>query len=325
MIVDCALYKEGQRVPGRLDLTEVSGSLDDPSSFVWLGLAEPTPAELDAVQRAFNLHELVVEDIVESHQRPKLEVYDEALVVMLKSVRYDEDREEVEFGEIQVFLGDQYAVVVREGRPLPLTGVRRRLEQRPDLLELGPSSVVYAVLDHVVDAYLPALSEISKDLEEVELAVFSDDPEVDNPVERIYKLKREVTRFYGALFPLLSPLTDLTSRNAPFVNPEMRKYFRDVLDHATRAMEQIVSFRDSLTAILDANLTRVTIRQNEDMRKISAWVAIAAVPTTLGAVWGMNFEHMPELMWEWSYPVVLGFIAVVCSFMYWRFRKAGWL
>jgi magnesium transporter len=323
VIVDCAVYDKGRRRTGTLEIEEAAAACHDAESFVWLGLYEPTEQEFEQVRRAFDLHELAVEDAIEAHQRPKLEVYDESIFVVLRTVRYVDAIEQVEFGEIQVFVGDGFVVHVRHGEASALRDARRRIEARPDLLELGPGAVLYAVLDRVVDDYLPAVHGLENDIREVELEVF--DESGANPVERIYKLKREVIEMHQASVPLLEPLDLLTTRTFPWVHDDFREYFRDVRDHLQRVRDEVVAFRDLLTSVLEANLTRVSVRQNEDMRKISAWVAIAAVPTAVAGIYGMNFKHMPELDEVWAYPAVLLLIAISCVVLHRFFRRSGWL
>jgi len=323
VIVDCAVYQDGHREPGSLALDQVADACRRRDAFVWIGLYEPSDEEFANVTREFQLHELAVEDAVRAHQRPKLELYDESMFVVLKTARYVDETETVQFGEIQIFIGDGFVVHVRHGEASPLAEARRRVEQRPDLLKLGPGAVAHAILDKVVDDYAPVLAGIENDIGEVEYEVFSESD--TNPVERIYKLKREVLELHGATLPLVEPLEELTDRTFALLPDDLDKYFRDVHDHLLRIVLRVVTARDLLSSVLEANLTRVSVRQNEDMRKISAWVAIAAVPTMIAGVYGMNFEHMPELEWRLGYPLVVAFMVAVCSFLYWRFRRSGWL
>jgi len=308
---------------GRLALEHVPAACLRPDSFVWLGLYEPTEEEFEAVRVAFNLHELAVEDAVKAHQRPKLEVYDDSLFLVLKTARYLDAEETVEFGEIQVFVGDHFLVHVRHGEATALASVRRAVEGREDLLRCGPGAVLHAIVDHVVDDYGPVVAGLDKDIREVELEVFTEG--VDNPVERIYKLKREVLELRQAVLPLEDALEALHTRKYELIHEDIREYFRDVHDHALKVEEQVNTFSDLLTSVLSANLTRVSVRQNEDMRKISAWVAIAAIPTMVAGIYGMNFSHMPELDWIAGYPVVLGTMGAVCGLLYRFFRRSGWL
>ncbi|QGG95023.1 magnesium/cobalt transporter CorA [Actinomarinicola tropica] len=323
MIVDCAEYDQGARRPGRASLSDLGQRERGDGRFVWLGLFEPTAEEFSEVMDALGLHPLASEDAVEAHQRPKLEIYDGTLFLVLKTARYDDPTETVEFGELLIFVGADFIVVVRHGAASALAEVRAELEADPERLALGPAAVLHGILDRVVDDYAPVMAGIDDDIGEVEAAVFSDTP--TNPVERIYKLKREVLGVHRALGPLVDPLHRLSSQPLPTVPPAVRSYFRDVEDHLVRVTEQNETNRDLLTSVLEANLTRVSVRQNEDMRKISAWVAMAAVPTLVAGVYGMNFDHMPELDWRFGYPAVLAAMAVICLTLFRYFRRSGWI
>jgi magnesium transporter len=322
MIVDCAVYRDGCRL-GRLELRDAYkvGSLE--GSFVWIGLYEPTPEEFESVRRQFQLHELAVEDAIKAHQRPKLEQYGDSLFVVLKTARYVDSDEMVELGEIMLFIGDGFVVVVRHGQATELRSVRGRMESRPDMLRRGPGAVLLAIVDQVVDDYVPVVEALDNDIQQIEQEVFSELHK--NPTERIYNLKRQVLEFHRATASLLDPLDRLARRPFDLIHPDLPPYFRDVHDHLIRINEQVVTYRDILTSVLEANLTQVSVRQNEDMRKISAWVAIAAVPTMIAGIYGMNFEHFPELAWPLAYPTVLAVMAFVCYQLYRGFRRSGWL
>jgi magnesium transporter len=321
MIVDCAAYEGGQRRQGDLPMERASEAAGAEGAFVWLGVVEPSEEEFNAVATEFGLHELAVEDAVRAHQRPKVEEYGETIHVVVKTARYVDPKEVIELGELSIFVAPNFVITVRHGKS-DLAPVRERLEQRPDLLEKGPGAVLYAILDHVVDSYIEAAHGFDQDVREVELQVFG---EGQNPTERIYKLEREVLEFQAATAPLAEALEELCSNNYPVVPATLHEYFRDVEDHLARVSTRIENFRQLLDSALEANLTQVSMRQNEDMRKISAWVAIAVVPTMIAGIYGMNFEHMPELEWEFGYPAVLVLIVSVCLFLYWRFKRAGWL
>lgn len=324
MIVDCAHYVDGRRIGGRLDAQGIEAALaSDSGGFVWLGLHEPSQAEFDRYAALFDLHPVAVEDAVLAHQRPKIESYDGVTFVVLKTATYLEEPEIVDFGEIQVFVGARFVLVVRHGAPAPLTHTRRQLEEQPDLLRLGPSAVLHAVVDRVVDEYEPVLAGLEDDIGQVEFAVFGRPQSAD--AERIYLLKREVLGMERAARPLVAVMDRLVHAEIPHVRPEVQPYLRDVLDNVLRVQESLETDRDLLTSILGANLTQITIQQNEDMRKISAWVAIAAVPTMLAGVWGMNFQHMPELESRIGYPLALAVMAVLVATLWRAFRKAGWL
>jgi magnesium transporter len=323
VIVDRAVYRDGKRLPGEFTNQTACEECRVGNAFVWIGLHEPTEEEFDAVAREFGLHELAVEDAIKAHQRPKLERYGDSLLMVLKTARYVDKEEVVEVGEILVFLGDRFIVVVRHGVASGLKEVRKDLEDRPEFLSRGPCAVLYGIVDRVVDDYIPVVAGLEDDVEEVERDVFTVDR--TNPVERIYYLKREVLEFRRATAPLLLPLNQLATQPVTMIHPEAREYFRDVYDHLLRVNEQVESFRDLLTSILEANLTQTSIRQNEDMRRISAWVAIAVVPTMIAGIYGMNFEHMPELHSRYGYPIVMLFIAGVCFGLYVFFRRRDWL
>jgi magnesium transporter len=323
MIVDCGLYESGKRAGREMSLDEAYELAGDEDSFVWVGLHDPSADEFDDVARRFRLHELAVEDAIKAHQRAKLEMYGDSLFVVLKPASYDDDAEQISFGEIMLFVGERFVVTVRHGDLGELGPVRSRLEADPDLLAKGPVAVLYAALDRIVDGYLPIVRDIDRDVQQVEEEVFSADGH--NPTERIYRLKRQVLNFHQATTGLIEPL-DLLTRNRVAVDTSaLTEYLRDVGDHARRVDEQVDAHRDLLTSILQANLAQVGIRQNEDARRISAWVAIAAVPTLIAGIYGMNFDHMPELRWTWGYPVALLLMAVVCIGLYRGFRRNGWL
>jgi magnesium transporter len=323
MIVDCAVYEHGRRRAGELSVAEASRACRQDGAFVWLGLFEPSPEEFEAVTSEFGLHPLAVEDAIHAHQRPKLEVYDETLLMVLKPVRYIDHDEVVEIGEIALFVNPEFLISVRHGQSSPLKQARHRLEHEPELAARGPGAVLYAIVDRIVDDYKPVVEGLTVDIQEVEEQVFS--PGRHNPAERIYYLEREVLDFRRAVEPLASAAERLATRHFGVVDPELQPYFRDVHDHLLRVTAQVDQFRDLLSTALGANLTQISVRQNEDMRRITAWVAIAAVPTAVAAIYGMNFDHMPELGWTYGYPTVMILILVICLFLYRRFRRAGWL
>ncbi|HYP49052.1 MAG TPA: magnesium/cobalt transporter CorA [Thermoleophilaceae bacterium] len=323
MIVDCAIYEGGRRLNGELELHQATEACRAPGAFAWIGLLEPTEEEFDSIRREFDLHPLAVEDAIKAHQRPKLEIFGEMLFLVLKTARYVDSDEVVNLGEILIFLGEDYIITVRHGEGTDLHGVRRQLEREPELLRHGTGAVLHAIVDRVVDDYSPALAGLEDDIEEVEDEVFS--PARSNPAERIYKLKREALEFYRAAAPLVSPVDRLADGELTHVQPEVRAYFRDVQDHLLRVHEQLESYRDLLTAVLQANLAQVTVQQNEDVRKISAAVALIAVPTMIAGIYGMNFEHMPELGWRFGYPLVLTLMALICATLFRFFKRSGWL
>jgi magnesium transporter len=322
VIIDCAVYEKGKRATDTLPIERALDHVGD-EAFVWLGLYEPTREEFEAVRIEFGLHELAAEDAVAAHQRPKLELYRDSLLVVLKTARYIDETEEIEFGEIILLVGKQYVVIVRHGKASELGAVRRALEDNPDRLGHGPTAVLHAVMDRVVDDYAPVVAGLENDISEVELDVFS--PESTNPTERIYFLRREVLEFRTAVQALLEPLLRLSKGEVAQMMPGSEAYFRDVYDHAVRTLTAVDQDRDLLTSVLEANLTQIGVRQNEDMRKISAWVAVGVVPTVIAGIFGMNFVHIPGLDRWWGFPTVLILMALVALALYNSFRRSGWL
>jgi magnesium transporter len=323
VIVDSAVYEQGRRRDGNLDVHEAMEACRAPECFTWIGLYEPTEDEFESIRSEFALHPLAIEDAVHAHERPKLEIYGEMVFIVLKTARYVDPSEVIKLGEILIFLGHDFIITVRHGEASELGGVRRGLEEQPDLLQHGPGAVLHAIVDRVVDDYAPAIAGLGEDIDQVEDQVFSDRP--SNVAERIYRLKREVLQFSHSVGPLVDPVDRLARGKYEVIHPEVRTYFRDVNDHLLRAHDQLEGYRDLLTSVLQANMTQVGVRQNEDMRKISAYVAMAAVPTLIAGIYGMNFEHMPELGWELGYPLALMLMAGIVSFLFWRFKRAGWL
>ncbi|MGH2951585.1 MAG: magnesium/cobalt transporter CorA [Solirubrobacterales bacterium] len=323
MIVDCAHYRDGRRQhEGKLPLDVAASCAAGDGDFVWLGLYEPTEEELADVGARFGLHELALEDAYRAHQRPKLEDYDDSYFVVLRPARYVDDREEVEFGEINLFLSRTYVIAVRHGEASGLGVARRRLEGNPELLEFGAAAAVWAILDQVVDDYQPVVDGIENDIEEVEGEIFA---ERSDSTQRIYFLKREVIEFHRAVFPLLPPLQALERGAFPEMDEQLRRYFRDVADHARRVDEQVNGQRELLTSILEANLALLSVKQNEVVRTISAWAAIIAVPTFLASIWGMNFADMPELDEPWGYPLALALMSAAVALLHRFFVRIDWL
>jgi magnesium transporter len=324
VIVDCAIYRHGHRSGQPADFSDALEAVrTEGDAFLWAGLYEPTEYELDHIAREFGFHPLAVEDAVKAHQRPKLEQYEDSLFVVLKTLRYLEATDEIETGEVMLFIGDGFVVTVRHGEGNPLAEVRKRLEQKEQVLRHGPGAVLYAVSDAVVDTYTEIAGHLELDLEHLEAAVFS--PHRAHVAERIYALKREVLEFRRAALPLAEPMERLSRGEVPFVDPEAQPFFRDVYDHVMRVTEQVGAYDDLVSGMLAANLAQVSVQQNEDMRRISAWVAILAVPTMIAGIYGMNFEHMPELTWTWGYPAVLAVMVVACLALYRAFKRSGWL
>jgi len=330
-VVNCVTYQDGVRVPVGGDLVDaVERVRKKDDGFVWLGLHEPTNQEFAGIAELFDLHPLAVEDAIEAHQRPKVERYGETLFAVFKTVCYVEHEEltatseVVNTGEIMVFVGKDFVITVRHGMHGSLGPLREGLEADPQQLAKGPAAVLHAIADHVVDDYLHVTDSVQADIDQVEMDVFAENGARADP-GRIYQLKRELLELKRAVVPLGRPVEDLATRPIRVVDPEIQAYFRDVLDHLMRAKEQIASFDELLNSILQAHLAQVTVAQNEDMRKITAWAAVIAVPTMVCGVYGMNFDHMPELHWRFGYPLVIGVMSAACLVLYRGFRRSGWL
>jgi magnesium transporter len=326
VIADCALYREGARVPlsaeGQ-DFTALLAEADQAHDFIWLGLTDPTETELTAVAKAFDLHPLAVEDALSAHQRPKLDRYEDSLFMALRTLWYVDEEDAVETGEINIFLGQRYVVTVRHGEGSELHTRRIDLEGDAKVLGHGPSAVLYTVCDRVVDDYEEVGAALQEDVDEVEASVFS--PERTNDSVRIYKLKREIAEMRRAVLPLREPIRQLADGRVAGIDEQTEPFFADVYDHVARAAEVIDGLDNLLTAAFQGHLARISVQQNEDMRKISAGVALAAVPTLIAGVYGMNFHHMPELSWRFGYAYALGLMALIVGALWVFFKKSGWL
>ncbi len=329
-IVDCGLYIDGIRQPGQWDYTDaLTEARKRDEAFVWVGLHEPDGDEFADLAQTFDLHELAVEDTIKSYQRPKVERYGEITFAAVRTARYvehaelTETSEVVETGDVMLFIGPHFVITVRHGDACRLAPVRTELEGKGELLAQGPWAVFHAVVDRIVDLYLDVAAAIEQDIDEMEAGVFGRGG--GGRIQRLYQLKRELVEFKRAVVPLSRPLDALVSGRIPGVPSEIRRYIRDVADHLSRTVEQVVTFDDLLNSILQARLAQLSVDMNNDMRKIAAWAAILAVPTAVAGIYGMNFQHMPELSWTYSYPVVLVVILVICIFLYRIFRRSGWL
>jgi magnesium transporter len=331
VIVDCAVYREGQRKEGPSDYSEaLARARASEDAFVWIGLHRPTETEFARVSEEFGLHPLAVEDALKAHQRPKLEVYDDSLFMVLKPVVYAPREDTVSTGEIMIFLGDSFVVTVRHGEGSPLGVVRERLEREPDTLSKGPTSVLYAIADAVVDQYLTIATELHNDLDELETEVFSPEGGSSLTASRIYHFKRQILEFRRATGPLTLPMARLAEQGTlgpylPYLNDKARPFFRDVSDHLSRVNESVDGLDRLVSDILSAHLAQMSVRQNDDMRKISSWAAMAAVPTMIAGIYGMNFEHMPELTSLWGYPAVILLMATLEVLLFRLLKRRGWL
>ncbi len=332
MIMDCAIYRDGHRTEGPQDLSDaLDAARSYGDAFVWIGLHEPAEREFDLVTEEFGLHELAAEDALKAHQRPKLEVYDDSLFAVLKPVTYEPDSDTVSSGELMIFLGDSFVVTVRHGEGSPLRSVRDRLEKDPEMMRLGPTAVLYSIADATVDHYLEVATELQTDLEELEAEVFSPNDGGSRTIaSRIYTFKRQILEFRRATGPLSLPLHRLAGSGlggpaVPFVHDRAQPFFRDVNDHLTRVNESVDALDRLVSDVLSAHLAQMSVRQNDDMRKISSWAAMAAVPTMIAGIYGMNFDHMPELHWVWTYPAVIALMAVLEVLLFRLFKQRGWL
>ncbi|MFI1978997.1 magnesium and cobalt transport protein CorA [Streptomyces wedmorensis] len=337
-VVQSTLYRDGRRVSSPTTLADTFRQLrEHPDGMAWIDLQYPTVEELHYLAAEFDLHELAVEDAMEAHQRPKLERYGDTLFVVLRAARYLDAPEEVDFGELHVFVGPDFLITVRHADAPDLSAARLRMEENPDLLALGPEAVLYAILDAVVDGYAPVVAGVQNDIDEIETEVFGGDPAVSR---RIYELSREMVEFQRATRPLVGMLHALIAGFAKYgTDEELQRYLRDVADHVTHTSERVDGFRQALTDILTVNATLVTqqqnaemralaeagFEQNEEIKKISSWAAILFAPTLVGTIYGMNFDHMPELHWAGGYPFAVVLMAVVCTSLYVVFKRKDWL
>ena len=337
-VVDAAIYRDGRRIESPTTVAEIAPRLrGQQGTMAWIGLLRPAEAQLLAVGEEFGLHEVAIEDAIVAHQRPKLERYGDTLFVVLRPARYLDDVEEVEFGEIHVFVGSDFVLTVRHSQAPDLAVVRRRMEDDPELLSRGPEAVLYAILDSVVDGYAPVIAGLQKDIDEIETEVFRGDPKVSR---RIYELSGEVIEFQRSTRPLLGMLDGLAAGFEKYhTDEELQRSLRDVADHATTVAERVDGFRQILSDILTLNatlvnqaqneeiqrLTEASYAQNEEVKRISAWAAILFAPTLIGTVYGMNFAKIPELNWDLGYPFALGLMVLTSVTLFAIFRTRGWL
>ncbi|MBF6987750.1 MULTISPECIES: magnesium and cobalt transport protein CorA [Cupriavidus] len=320
-IVNCVAYRQGQRL-GTVGMEEIPTVLGVPGTFVWLGLHEPDLTLLRKVQLAFGLHDLAVEDALDAHQRPKLEAYGDSVFVVLNTAQLAED--EVVVGETHLFVGPNYVVSVRHGASSAYTPVRERCESDPQGLANGPGYVLYALMDFVVDHYLPIVTRLEDTLEDLEQGIFRD--EFDRgAIENLYRVKRQVLRLRNAVSPVEDMCSQLIRLHEELVPKELRAYFRDIEDHASRLVRTLDVIREMLTTAVQVNLALVTVGQNEVVKRLAGWGAILALPTVVFSLYGMNFDFMPELTLHYAYPAVIGVTAVACGLLWRRLHRAGWI
>jgi magnesium transporter len=326
VIVDSAVYRQGKRIVDDLppsELGRVRKLATEPGDFVWVGLHEPNEDELATVEKEFGLHPLAVEDAFRAHQRPKLERYEGTIFLTVKSLWYVDADDAVETGEINTFVGQDFVISVRHGAGSELHSARRDLEAKSSVLTHGPSAVVYAVCDRIVDGYLSVMSSLEEDVDEVETSVFS--TERTNDSARIYTLKREIAEARRAVLPLREPMRRFATGAVPGIDEASAPFFRDVLDHLNRVAETVDGLDQLLSTAFDAHLAQISVQQNEDMRKISAGAAIVVVPTLIAGIYGMNFQHMPELSWTYGYPYAIALMAGLGIVLWVWFKRSGWL
>lgn len=322
-IVKCVAYADGQR-DKNVEIEEIHETLEHPDRFIWVGLHEPSEELLQRVQKEFCLHELAIEDAHSAHQRPKIEMYGDALFIVLRTAHMNSEQRKIEFGETHFFLGARYLVSVRHGSSLAYTDVRARCEAKPHLLRKGPAFALYAVMDAIVDQYFPLVDALEQELQELEDKIFCDAFSRETTA-KIYGLKRELLEVKRSVSPLIDICNRLTRFDLEFIAEDTRPYFRDVYDHAIRINEMVDILRELLTTALEANFSLISISQNEVTKKLASWAAIIALPTMVAGVYGMNFEWMPELKWHYGYPVILALTITGCGAIYAYFRRVGWL
>lgn len=333
-LVDCGVYADGKRLAGGFSPAEAVAKVREISAtgqtaFVWIGLHEPDEHQMQELAGVFGLHELAVEDAVHAHQRPKLELYDETLVLVLKTVNYVphesaiQARQIVETGEIMIFVGKDFVITVRHGEHSGLADIRKRMDTDPEHMRLGPYAVMHAIADYVVDRYVGVTDLMENDIDIIEEMAFA--PGTRTDVEPIYQLKREVVELRRAVAPLSIPFQRMQTEHKDLISKEVRRYLRDVADHHARVADQIASYDETLSSLVQAALARVGMQQNTDMRKMSAWAGIIAVPTMIAGIYGMNFNYMPALHWTFGYPLVLLIMVGISTILHRAFRRNGWL
>ncbi len=322
MLINCVAYEEGKRLAD-IDVESISDYLQRPDCFVWVALRDASSEELETMQKEFGLHELAVEDARNGHQRPKVEEYGDTLFCVMHTVEFGAT-DDLRIGEVNVFVGPNFVLSIRNRSQYALLSVRQRAESEPELLRHGAGFVLYALMDAVVDRYFPIIDTLETELETIENEIFEPGSAGAN-IAQLYELRRRTTVVKHVVTPLLEAVGRLTYGRVPKVCEAARDYFRDVYDHLTRINSSLDTLRETIGTASQVNLSMVMIDEAKTTKRLAAWAGIFAVATALVGVWGMNFEHMPELKWAWGYPVALGAIAAACGFVYWRFRRAGWV
>ena len=324
MLINCVAYEKGSKLAD-IAVADISEYIARPDCFVWAALSDATSAELDEMRAEFNLHELAVEDASHGHQRPKIEEYGQSLFAVMHLLEPDTAQPgQFNLGEVDVFIGSNYVLSVRNRSKQGFLGVRDRCEKEPELLKHGSGFVLYALMDAVVDRYFPIIEALEAELEAVELQIFTQRAARES-IKQLYGLKQRVMILKHAVAPLLEAVSKLHGGRVPQVCAGSQDYFRDVADHLVRINGLIEGMRDTIATAMQVNLSLVTIDESEVTKRLAAWASIFAICTAFVGIWGMNFEHMPELKWQYGYPVALLLIVCVCSYVYYRFRRAGWL
>ncbi|HEX9685120.1 MAG TPA: magnesium/cobalt transporter CorA [Burkholderiales bacterium] len=321
MLINCAAYQDGSKLAD-IRIEDIRGYLGMPGCFVWVALKDAVPEELAEMQRQFGLHELAVEDASHGHQRPKLEEYGDSLYAVVHTVEAAGD--ELNVGEMSIFAGPNYVLSVRNRTEQGFTNVRYRTEREPHLLKLGSGFVLYALIDAVVDRYFPVLEGLEDELDRLEERMFAGQPSRES-IEALYALKQKLTTLKHAAGPLQETTGKLYGGRVPEICSGTQDYFRDVYDHLVRINQSIDSLRDMVTTAISVNLSLITLQENETVKRLASYAALVAVPTMIAGVYGMNFDHMPELTWAWGYPFALGLMVVLDGYLFYRFRKARWL
>jgi magnesium transporter len=320
MLINCASYKNGRKIAD-IEIDHISDHIADKDSFVWVALLDPTVDEIAKMKEEFDLHPLAVEDALLGHQRPKIEEYGKSLFAVIQVLKYDDD---ISVGELDIFAASDYVLSIRNRSDVGFLGVRQRCEQEPELLSQGSGFVLYALIDAVVDRYFPIVERLELELENIEETLF-DERSTKSNIERLFELKRKVMVVKHAVSPLMEAVGKLSSGRVPPICANSTEYFRDILDHLTRINSVIESIRDAIGTAIQVSLSAIALEQNNIQKRLASWAAIFAVATAFAGIWGMNFEQMPELKWDLGYPIAISIIVLACSFLYWRFKRSGWL
>lgn len=321
-VVNCAIYEGGRKLRD-IDVADIGQVEVAPGQLIWVGLLEPSQQMLLPLQRKFNLHELAVEDAYRAHQRPKLEVYGDTVFVIMKTCQWLDD--ELALGETCFFVGRSYVISVRHGKSLSYAAVRERCENVPNKLKHGEDFILYALMDYIVDNYFPVIDALEEKIEELEEDVFEGRDESRDVLAEIASCRRDLLAMRHAVAPLPDICQRIMRYDVPAMDRGTQPYFRDVYDHANILMDRIEALRETIKSVVESKMLIASMKQNDVMRRLAAWAAMLAVPTAVAGIYGMNFQNMPELNWRYGYYVVLGIIAMFCSVLYWRFKKAGWL